>query len=179
MIKSLHGDFMTTNENMIDTERMAIKFDGGKAVIKKHYLQDTEHYLVTFSKDFSIFFNNKEIDFSNSILKLYNLSFIENGVKIKGVLIKNMSLKTIYFATDAGTIDTYEASFIPEPEEPVSTIDLKIPLNGVTKIILDPNMINDMINSNIITNNAQELSRYGLIPRFSLITQNKIKLKKR
>lgn len=170
---------MVINQNMIDTDRMAIKLNGkGKIVIKRHYLQDSEHYFVTFSKTSSLTINEEKIDLSNSLLRLYNMSFSEGKIELNCLLLKNMSLRTIYFATDKGTIDTYEASFIPEPEDPTISVDINFSVNDISQIITDPQMFKDMLNSNVVNGSAKDLAKYNLVPNFSLVIDDKIKLKK-
>ena len=170
---------MVINESMKDTERMAIKLkNGSKVVITRHYLEGKEYYLVNSSGYTTLSIGGEFFDSSRSIISLESLVFDESDIRLSGMIIRNMAIKTVYFANNEGYLDTYEVSYVPEPEEPVITKGLDLFLDDVDKVITDPNMFLDMLNSNKIDATSEELAKYDLIPSFSVIKGDKIKVKK-
>lgn len=171
---------MVINESMKNTDRMAIKLkNGSKIVITRHYLEGNEYYLVNSSSETRLNINGEYFDNTRSIISLSSLVFDENDIRLSGMIIKNMTIKTVHFATDDGFIDTFEVSEPKEPEESIITEEVYLFLEDVDKVITDPEMFLDMLKSNIIDATAEELAKYDLIPSFSVVESGKIKIKEK
>ena len=150
---------MKTNEQMQDTNRMAIKIDGDyKVTFDRLILSTSEEYVIHIPWYLNI--NGTEID-DNDLLLLRKLIFKDDQIIIDSLLIKNLNYRTIYFNNN-GVIDSYYEGYNPNPEEESYAKRFNIKLTTIKELSNYLDMFKEMMKKKIIQGTPEELSKYGL-----------------
>ena len=150
---------MKANEEMKDTNRMAIKLkNGAKIAIERKNIDDSEQYLLMIPDD--VLIGNMEVP-NGVLLFLNKLVFYNGNIILDGVVLVNVCLKTVW-VNQQGLLHEFVASYPLEPEEDIYSGELKLNLYNVEEISTDLDMFKDMMKSDMIDATPHELGKYGL-----------------
>ncbi|MBQ6282211.1 MAG: hypothetical protein IJK66_01585 [Bacilli bacterium] len=150
---------MKTHEEMIGTERFAMKTkNGSKIAVERKVIDDKEQYILKLSDNITI--NNMNIP-KGVIFVLKKLIFSDNDVTIDGVVLVNVGLRTVW-VNQNGYLHEFIGSYPIEPEEDVYSGNIKLDFADVEEISADLDLFKDMMDEGMIDATPYELSQYGL-----------------
>ena len=150
---------MKTHEEMIGTNRMAIKLkDGAKIGIERKTIDDSEQYLLQIPDN--VLINNMQVP-NGVLLFLRKLTFYDKDITLDGIVLVNVGLRTVW-VNQQGLLHEFIGSYPIEPEEDTYSGELKLNLSNVEEISTDLEMFNDMMKSELIDATPYELGEYGL-----------------
>ncbi len=150
---------MKKHEDMIGTERMAIKSKNGvKIVIERKTIDNSEQYLIKPSDNVVI--NDMEIP-KGILLFLTKLIFEEGNIYIDAIVLANVGLRTVW-VNQNGLLHEFIGSYPIEPEEDVYSGNINLSIYDVEEISIDLEMFSDMMKNELIVGTPSEIGKYGL-----------------
>ena len=161
---------MKPHEDMIGTERMAIKSKNGvKIAIEKILMDGHEQYQIKPSNNVSL----KGMKIPDGILLFLSmLLFADGNIYIDAIILGNVGLRKMIVIQN-GYMREVIGSYQIEPEEDLLSGEKHLLIKDVDEISIDLNMFREMMKNELIVGTPEELARYGLYyPQIKLYDPN-------
>lgn len=162
---------MVDSKLMKGTDRLVFKLkDNTKVIINREYINENEFYFINITQNIDYILSDfaKECGY---LLQLHNIFLEEDYMNINFSIIENACLKEEYHVFNGNELHRINAIHKSFPEEEIRTIPGVFNVIDIKEITGDEKMIEDMINSDILSTTSKDLAKYNIFlePKLSLV----------